>query len=148
MGVARNVVRDPRLVPGGGAVEMALSRQLAERSSAVQVRPGPDLGITAQTAAAFRSTRCQCSVQLVGAVFGIHLKVMVKREQTNQPSADALKEGAGLKPVGWSLMVQLCTTSISKNHKHLVVAVPLHGSSYGHTPPSRLHVQFYSKEFF
>ena len=37
MGVARNVVRDPRLVPGGGAVEMALSRQLAERSSAVQV---------------------------------------------------------------------------------------------------------------
>ena len=39
MGVARNVVRDPRLVPGGGAVEMALSRQLAERSSAVQVRP-------------------------------------------------------------------------------------------------------------
>lgn len=40
MGVARNVVRDPRLVPGGGAVEMALSRQLAERSSAVQVCPG------------------------------------------------------------------------------------------------------------
>ena len=44
MGVARNVVRDPRLVPGGGAVEMALSRQLAERSSAVQVCPeaGPE----------------------------------------------------------------------------------------------------------
>ena len=37
MGVARNVVRDPRLVPGGGAVEMALSRQLSERSSAVLV---------------------------------------------------------------------------------------------------------------
>ena len=37
MGVARNVVRDPRLVPGGGAVEMALSRRLAERSAAVQV---------------------------------------------------------------------------------------------------------------
>ncbi len=37
MGVARNVVRDPRLVPGGGAVEMALSRHLSERSAAVQV---------------------------------------------------------------------------------------------------------------
>lgn len=46
MGVARNVVRDPRLVPGGGAVEMALSRQLSERSSAVQVcqEVGPEHG--------------------------------------------------------------------------------------------------------
>lgn len=29
MGVARNIVLEPRLVPGGGAVEMALSRGLA-----------------------------------------------------------------------------------------------------------------------
>lgn len=32
MGVARNVVLEPRLVPGGGAVEMAVSRGLAERA--------------------------------------------------------------------------------------------------------------------
>jgi hypothetical protein len=29
MGVARNILLDPRLVPGGGAVEMAVSRALA-----------------------------------------------------------------------------------------------------------------------
>jgi T-complex protein 1 subunit gamma len=35
MGVARNVVFDPRLLPGGGAVEMAVSRALAERAPGV-----------------------------------------------------------------------------------------------------------------
>jgi len=36
MGVARNVVFDPRLLPGGGAVEMAVSRALAERAPRVE----------------------------------------------------------------------------------------------------------------
>ena len=36
MGVARNVMMDPRLVPGGGAVEMAISRGLYERSASLQ----------------------------------------------------------------------------------------------------------------
>ena len=36
MGVARNVVRDPRLVPGGGACEMAVSRRLKDRSAAIE----------------------------------------------------------------------------------------------------------------
>ena len=36
MGVARNVIMDPRLVPGGGAVEMAISRGLFERSASLQ----------------------------------------------------------------------------------------------------------------
>ncbi len=35
MGVARNVVFDPRLLPGGGAVEMAVSRALAARAPGV-----------------------------------------------------------------------------------------------------------------
>ena len=35
MGVARNVAMDPRLVPGGGAVEMAVSRALNDKSSTV-----------------------------------------------------------------------------------------------------------------
>lgn len=33
MGVARNVVADPRLVPGGGAAEMAVSRGLQDRAA-------------------------------------------------------------------------------------------------------------------
>ena len=37
MGVARNVCFDPRLVPGGGAVEMAVSRGLADKSAKIQV---------------------------------------------------------------------------------------------------------------
>jgi len=43
MGVAKNVVLDPRLVPGGGAVEMAISRGIAERAAAGAVQ-GPELG--------------------------------------------------------------------------------------------------------
>ena len=39
MGVARNVVRDPRLVPGGGACEMAVSRALRDRSAAIEGAP-------------------------------------------------------------------------------------------------------------
>ncbi|KAI8473864.1 MAG: chaperonin complex component [Monoraphidium minutum] len=35
MGVARNITVSPSLVPGGGAVEMAISRALAENSAAV-----------------------------------------------------------------------------------------------------------------
>ena len=35
MGVARNVAMDPRLVPGGGAVEMAVSRALNDKASTV-----------------------------------------------------------------------------------------------------------------
>mmetsp|Transcript_16990 Transcript_16990/g.50706 ORF Transcript_16990/g.50706 Transcript_16990/m.50706 type:complete len:561 (+) Transcript_16990:302-1984(+) len=35
MGVARNVVADPRLVPGGGAAEMAVSRGLKDRAAAM-----------------------------------------------------------------------------------------------------------------
>ncbi|GFR44593.1 hypothetical protein Agub_g5871, partial [Astrephomene gubernaculifera] len=36
MGVARNICLDPRLVPGGGACEMAISHGLAERAAGVE----------------------------------------------------------------------------------------------------------------
>lgn len=36
MGVARNVVQDPKLLPGGGAVEMAVSRAIAEEASKIE----------------------------------------------------------------------------------------------------------------
>lgn len=36
MGVARNVVQDPRLLPGGGAVEMAVSRAITEEASKIE----------------------------------------------------------------------------------------------------------------
>ena len=42
MCVARNVCKDPRLVPGGGAVEMAVSRHLNVRSASVEgIEAGP-----------------------------------------------------------------------------------------------------------
>ena len=43
LGVARNVMIDPRLVPGGGAVEMAISRRLAARANAGAVE-GAEVG--------------------------------------------------------------------------------------------------------
>ncbi len=36
MGVARNICLDPRLVPGGGACEMAVSRGLSDRAAGVE----------------------------------------------------------------------------------------------------------------
>ena len=36
MGVARTVALDPRLLPGGGAVEMAVSRALTEKASSIE----------------------------------------------------------------------------------------------------------------
>jgi len=36
MGVARNVALDPRLLPGGGAVEMAVSKQLYDKADSIQ----------------------------------------------------------------------------------------------------------------
>mmetsp|Transcript_37015 Transcript_37015/g.82276 ORF Transcript_37015/g.82276 Transcript_37015/m.82276 type:complete len:556 (-) Transcript_37015:500-2167(-) len=36
MGVARNICMDPRLVPGGGACEMAVSRGLMDKASSIQ----------------------------------------------------------------------------------------------------------------
>jgi len=52
MGVARNVMLDPRLVPGGGACEMAVSHGLAERAAAVT---GPE-----QARAAMRPRSAAC----------------------------------------------------------------------------------------
>ena len=40
MGVARNVCLDPPLVPGGGAVEMAVSHSLAQSATSVKVSCG------------------------------------------------------------------------------------------------------------
>ncbi len=34
--VARNITTDPRLVPGGGAIEMALSQALVEKSKSIE----------------------------------------------------------------------------------------------------------------
>ena len=39
MQVCRNVLLDPFLLPGGGAVEMAVSKRLTERSRALLSRP-------------------------------------------------------------------------------------------------------------
>ena len=36
MGVARNVVQDPKLLPGGGAVEMAITTALREKAATVE----------------------------------------------------------------------------------------------------------------
>ena len=42
LGVARNIMLDPRLVPGGGAVEMAISRGLIENANSGRI-VGPEL---------------------------------------------------------------------------------------------------------
>ena len=41
MGVARNILKDPRLLPGGGAVEMAISRELSKFADTVHAEQLP-----------------------------------------------------------------------------------------------------------
>lgn len=36
MGVARNVVIDPKLVPGGGAVELSVAAEIKEKAEAIE----------------------------------------------------------------------------------------------------------------
>ena len=46
MNVARNVIYDPRIVPGGGAVEMAVAHRLRERANAMEgVQAWPYKGV-------------------------------------------------------------------------------------------------------
>lgn len=48
MGVARNICIEPKLVPGGGACEMAVSRGLTDGASSIQVGFGEGCHVLCQ----------------------------------------------------------------------------------------------------
>lgn len=64
MGVARNICLDPRLVPGGGSCEMAVSRSLADMASKL-VRGAGGLSLP--------SIHCTLGLQSLGRVLEIEL---------------------------------------------------------------------------
>lgn len=66
MGVARNVMLDPRLVPGGGAVEMAISRGLTDRAASLQ-------GVEQVSHSFFKSCSAYC------AFFRIFHRLIINR---------------------------------------------------------------------
>ena len=65
MGVARNVALDPRLVPGGGAVEMAVSRGLNDKASTVRLYcvkcPALAVGVSSKRHCSIRQCACLLS---------------------------------------------------------------------------------------
>ena len=77
MGVARNVVKDPRLLPGGGAVEMAISRALSEKAASVDgVEQWPYRAVG--EALEVRCNNCKHS-KLVDATCGVPWQGLVLR---------------------------------------------------------------------
>jgi T-complex protein 1 subunit gamma len=65
MGVARNVVHDPRLLPGGGAVEMAVSRAISEEAmkiEGVEALPFRAIGIALEVIPRTLAQNCGANV--------------------------------------------------------------------------------------
>ena len=66
MGVARNVVQDPRLVPGGGAVEMAIAKALQDTATAIEgVESLPYLAVAGALEVIPRTLAQNCGANII-----------------------------------------------------------------------------------
>lgn len=128
MGVARNVMLDPRLVPGGGACEMAVSRGLSDRADAVV---GPEQArrtVHRQKAVAFClrswSSRGCCRVLqgvwrgrwcivVGGFVVGNGRPVQPQRPRCRRPLAQSRQTKPDLEPHHMDAVDYICSSSQS-----------------------------------
>jgi len=75
MGVARNVVQDPRLLPGGGAVEMEVSRILSEKAAAVEgVEQWPYRAVGVALEVIPRTLMANCGVNVIRTLTKLRAK--------------------------------------------------------------------------
>ncbi|BDA43590.1 T-complex protein 1 subunit gamma [Coccomyxa sp. Obi] len=83
MGVARNVLLDPRLVPGGGAVEMAISRGLADRAANLQgTEQGPYKAVGAALEVIPRTLAQNCGANVIRTLTKLRAKHVEKANST------------------------------------------------------------------
>eukprot|EP00898_Chlorokybus_atmophyticus_P008653 jgi/Chlat1/878/Chrsp107S01319 len=75
MGVARNVAVDPRLVPGGGAVEMAVSRALQDKSASIEgVEQWPYRAVGAALEVIPRTLAQNCGANVIRTITKLRAK--------------------------------------------------------------------------
>ncbi|CAI7753807.1 unnamed protein product [Closterium sp. NIES-53] len=75
MGVARNVVVDPRLVPGGGAVEMTVSAALKDKASTVAgIEQWPYRAVASAFEVIPRTLAQNCGVSVIRTVTALQAK--------------------------------------------------------------------------
>mmetsp|Transcript_9827 Transcript_9827/g.18352 ORF Transcript_9827/g.18352 Transcript_9827/m.18352 type:complete len:552 (-) Transcript_9827:399-2054(-) len=75
MGVARNIVMDPRMVPGGGACEMAISRRLEERAATLDgVEQWPYRSVGAAAEVIPRTLAQNCGANIIRTLTKLRAK--------------------------------------------------------------------------
>lgn len=75
MGVARNVVQDPKLVPGGGAVEMSVAAALKEKSTSVKgVEQWPYRAVAQALEVIPRTLAQNCGVNVIRVMTALQAK--------------------------------------------------------------------------
>lgn len=75
MNVARNVVADPRLVPGGGAVEMALSQALQEKAKSIEgIEQGPYRAVASALEVIPRTLAQNCGASIIRVLTDLRAK--------------------------------------------------------------------------
>jgi len=75
LNVARNILLDPRLVPGGGAVEMAVSVALAAKSKSVQgVAQWPYRAVASALEVIPRTLAENCGANTIRTITGLRAK--------------------------------------------------------------------------
>ncbi|GJP37135.1 hypothetical protein CLOM_g12351 [Closterium sp. NIES-68] len=75
MGVARNVVVDPRLVPGGGAVEMTVSAALKDKATSIQgIEQWPYRAVASAFEVIPRTLAQNCGVSVIRTVTALQAK--------------------------------------------------------------------------
>jgi hypothetical protein len=102
MQVARNVVFEPKLLPGGGALEMAISVGLAERALPPG-RPGTDLRAFAAGALAWLALAAGVGAAALGVKAA--LACLAAGQGVLPPLAAGLLLGLALKPLlAWRML--------------------------------------------
>ena len=88
MQVVRNVVHNPKLVPGGGAIEMALSVALKRRGQTLQgVQQAPFLAVAEALEVIPRTLAQNCGVSVIRTITQLRAKHAAAYDQANNEKA-------------------------------------------------------------
>jgi T-complex protein 1 subunit gamma len=92
MNVARNVAYDPRLVPGGGAIEMALSQSLSEKSKSIEgVEQWPYRAVANALEVIPRTLSQNCGANVVRTLTELRAKHAVAPQENSTWGVDGNK---------------------------------------------------------
>ncbi|EFA84833.1 chaperonin containing TCP1 gamma subunit [Heterostelium album PN500] len=143
MCVARNVVLDPRLVPGGGAIEMAISQALSEKSKSIEgIYQLPYKAVAQALECIPRVLAQNCGANTIKLLTELRAKHAVNPTENNTYGVDGDKGTVvDMKTLGiWdthAVKVQTLKTAIESactmlRVDHIASAVSKKGDGHGH----------------